>query len=61
MPYRSLAQNAFIHAKAGEGVPWAEKFVADSHGETVPKIRHVGDRPRPPSRLAKMAFGKKTP
>jgi hypothetical protein len=33
MPYESQAQSRFIHAKAGEGVPWAKKFVADAqHG-----------------------------
>lgn len=41
MPYRSQAQSAFIHAKAAEGVGWAKQFVADSHGEKVPKVRHV--------------------
>lgn len=41
MPYRSQAQSGFIHAKAAEGVPWAKKFVADSHGTKVPKVRHV--------------------
>ena len=45
MPYKSLAQNRFIHAKAGEGMSWAKKFVADSHGETVPKVGHV-DKPK---------------
>ena len=33
MPLRSLAQNRFVRAKAAEGAPWAEKFLADSqHG-----------------------------
>lgn len=45
MPYRSLAQDRFIHAKASEGVHWAKKFVADSHGTHVPK-------PDPPDKLA---------
>lgn len=41
MPYRSLAQSAYIHAKASEGEPWAQKFVRDSHGTHVPRVRHV--------------------
>jgi len=41
MPYRSQAQSAFIHAKASEGVSWAEKFVRDAHGSKVPHVRHV--------------------
>lgn len=44
MPYRSLAQSGYIHAQASQGVPWAKKFVADSHGTTVPKIRRVPRR-----------------
>ena len=35
MPFRSVKQAAFIHAKAGEGVPWAKRFVADAHGTHV--------------------------
>lgn len=37
MPYASNRQSRFIHAKASEGVGWAKKFVADSHGTHVPK------------------------
>lgn len=37
MPYKSDKQAAFVHAKAAEGVPWAQKFVSDAHGT------HVGD------------------
>jgi hypothetical protein len=36
MPYASPAQSRFIHAKAGEGVSWAKKFVNDSKGTKVP-------------------------
>lgn len=39
MPYRSKAQSAYIHAKANEGVGWAKKFVADSHGKKVKRRR----------------------
>ena len=46
MPYRSEAQSAYIHMKASEGVPWAKKFVADSHGEKVPHTRHVKHKRR---------------
>lgn len=41
MPYRSEAQSRFIHAKAAQGVAWAQKFVADAHGSKVPPINHV--------------------
>lgn len=41
MPYASLAQSEMIHALAAKGVPWAVKFVEDSHGSKVPKIDHV--------------------
>jgi hypothetical protein len=34
-PYRSAKQAAFVHVKAAEGVPWAKKFVKDSHGSHV--------------------------
>lgn len=44
MPYRSQAQSEMIHAKAAQGVPWAVKFVRDSHGSKVPHIQHVGKR-----------------
>jgi len=37
MPFESERQRRYIYAKAGEGVPWAKKFVADSHGEVKPK------------------------
>ena len=37
MPYASRRQERFIHAKATEGVPWAKRFVADSHGTKVVK------------------------
>lgn len=30
MPFQSDRQRRFIYAKAGEGVPWAEKFVRDA-------------------------------
>ena len=48
MPFQSQAQSRFIHWKAGEGVPWAQKFVSDAqHGEgsvkALPK-RSVLDR-----------------
>lgn len=35
MPYASVKQDRYIHAKAAEGIPWAKKFVADSHGTHV--------------------------
>ena len=38
MPYQSKAQAAYVHAKAAEGVPWAKKFVAHSHGQKVSKL-----------------------
>jgi hypothetical protein len=41
MPYKSLAQSRFIHAKASEGKDWAKKFISHSHGEKVPKVQHV--------------------
>jgi hypothetical protein len=37
LPYQSQKQSAYIHAKAAEGVPWAEKFVRDAHGTHVLK------------------------
>lgn len=48
MPYKSEAQSRFIHAKAGEGTPWAKKFVADAqHGKgSVSKL---------PERLSQLA------
>ena len=50
MPYRSEAQSRFIHAKAREGVGWAKQFVADSHGEKVPKVQHVKHKVGKPRR-----------
>ena len=48
MPYKSEKQAAFIHAKAADGVPWAQKFVSDAHGthvgDTVPKRKLKGKR-----------------
>lgn len=35
MPYQSVQQSRFIHAKAAQGVPWAVKFVHDAHGTHV--------------------------
>lgn len=35
MPYSSAKQARFIHAKASEGVPWAEKFVRDADRKPV--------------------------
>jgi hypothetical protein len=35
LPYQSLRQSRFIHAKASEGVPWAEKFVRDADRKPV--------------------------
>lgn len=46
MPYASRAQSALIHAKAAQGVPWAQKFVRDSHGTKVPNVRHVAKKKR---------------
>lgn len=37
MPYQSVKQDRYIHAKAAEGIPWAVKFVQDSHGTHVKK------------------------
>jgi hypothetical protein len=44
MPYASRAQSAYIHAKAGEGVSWAKRFVRDAHGTHVPRIKRIGKR-----------------
>lgn len=49
MPYESQAQSRFIHWKAGQGTPWAQKFVSDAqHGEgsvkALPKRASVLDR-----------------
>lgn len=41
MPYRSIAQSNYIHMLAARGVPWAVKFVSDSHGEKVPPVKHA--------------------
>ena len=54
MPYESPRQSRFIHAKAGEGVAWAKKFVADSHGTKVRKVANKSVKaklslPRKPS------------
>jgi hypothetical protein len=52
MPYASLAQSRFIHAKANAGTPWARKFVADAqHGvgslKGLPKhVKHRIGKPR---------------
>jgi len=54
MPYKSDKQAAFIHAKAAEGVPWANKFVADAHGT------HVGDA-APKRKLKGKRKSKKAP
>jgi len=37
MPYQSTKQAAYIHMLAAKGVPWAVKFVRDSHGTHVKK------------------------
>lgn len=55
MPYASLAQSEMIHALAAKGVPWAVKFVQDSHGTKVPKIEHVKGRVRRRVRRVKRA------
>lgn len=39
MPYSSQRQSRYIHAKAGEGVSWAKRFVKDAHGTHVLKKR----------------------
>ena len=44
MPYKSLAQNRYIHMMASRGEHWAEKFVKDSHGTKVPRIQHVAKK-----------------
>jgi hypothetical protein len=52
MPYRSQAQARYIHMKANQGVPWAEKFVHDAqHGPGSLKglpghVRHKIGRPK---------------
>jgi hypothetical protein len=53
MPYASQAQSRFIHRKAGLGVPWAQKFVADAqHGEgSVRRLpQHAGGHHSPMKR-----------
>jgi hypothetical protein len=51
MPYASQAQSRLIHAKAAEGVGWAQKFVADAAGSKVPRRQHVRRRRRGRGRL----------
>lgn len=46
MPYASKKQAAYIHVKAAEGVPWAKRFVADSHGTHVKRVKHKIGRHR---------------
>ena len=46
MPYKSLAQSAYVHMMANRGEGWAKKFVEHSHGERVPRIEHVAKRKR---------------
>ena len=46
MPYKSLAQSAYVHMMANRGEGWAKKFVEHSHGEKVPRIRHVKKKRR---------------
>jgi len=49
VPYESQAQSRFVHAKAGEGVPWAKKFVSDAqHG--------AGSVKALPARVGKRSF-----
>jgi hypothetical protein len=55
MPYASQAQSRFVHAKANQGVPWAEQFAADAqHGagsvKRLPKkVRHkIGKKAHKP-------------
>jgi hypothetical protein len=45
MPYRSTKQRAYIHARAAEGVPWAQKFVKDADKAAQPtNTRALGER-----------------
>ena len=46
MPFASDKQRRYIYAKAGEGEPWAKKFVKDAHGE-VKKKANRSKRPMP--------------
>ena len=57
MPYKSEKQAAFIHAKASEGVPWAQKFVSDAHGthvegKSAPKKRKLKGKRKPKPKSA---------
>src|SRR3982751_3275911 len=52
MPYKSLAQNRLVHARAGAGEPWAKKFASDADAEVKEKKRRGKDR-KPPERVEK--------
>jgi len=41
MPSVSTQQNRFVHAKAAEGVAWAEKWVREQHGHPVPNVKYA--------------------
>lgn len=41
MPFESTKQRGFIHAKAQQGVPWAQKFASEADKMKQPKNEYV--------------------
>lgn len=41
MPFSSLRQERFIHAEAGDGVPWAKSFVSHSGRKSMNRKQRI--------------------
>lgn len=46
VPYQSRKQSAYIHMMASQGVPWAQRWVRENHGQNVKKLPTYKGRKR---------------